>query len=289
MHGEPRPGNEMHAAVVPDPETMAEFGSPLDAAVAFRDREVLALVRNAIDRRRVVLAFQPVVQAAQPDRVAFHEGLIRILDGHGRAIPARHFIAAVEAHETGRLIDCLSLDLGLTALRRHPGLRLSVNASARSMGYRRWRDTLRRGLHADPSVGERLILEIGEASAMLMPDIVASFMYDLQRTGIAFALDDFGAGLTSFRHLREFLFDIVKIDGQISGGVHTSPDNQVLTAALVAVAEHFEMFTVAGSVENGDDARHLADMGVDCLQGYHFGAPTLSPPWADLPPAAVPA
>jgi len=262
-----------------DPEILADFANPLTAAVSARDDEVLNLVRHAVQTRNLLLAFQPVVQAGRPDRVAFHEGLVRVLDPRGRVIPAREFIGTVERHETGRLIDCHALDLGLAALREHSWLRLSVNMSARSIGYRPWVETLRRGLAADPTVGERLILEITEASAMLMPDIVAVFMQELQRQGIAFALDDFGAGFTSFRYLREFFFDIVKIDGQFIRGIHASPDNQVLTAALVSIARHFDMFTVAESVENGEDARLLRNSGVDCLQGYHFGAPTIRPPW----------
>ncbi len=254
--------------------------SPLSAAVAARDRDTMAMVRDAIARRNVLLAYQPVMQTANPDRPAFWEGLIRILDGTGRVIPARDFIDVIETHEAGRRIDCLALELGLAALADHPDLRLSINMSARSIGYPKWMDALLRGLAADATVGERLILEITESSAMLMPDIVQVFMADMQRHGIAFALDDFGAGYTAFRYLRDFYFDILKIDGQFIQGVHGDPDNQVLTQALISIARHFEMFTVAECVETGQDAEYLADIGIDCMQGYYFGAPTIRPIWA---------
>ena len=87
--------------------------SPLDYAISERDRETLTMVRQAIARRDVVLAYQPIVQTARPDRPAFHEGLIRILDTRGRIIPAQDFIGAVEDTELGRKIDCLALELGL--------------------------------------------------------------------------------------------------------------------------------------------------------------------------------
>jgi EAL domain-containing protein (putative c-di-GMP-specific phosphodiesterase class I) len=151
--------------------------------------------------------------------------------------------------------------------------------SARSIGYPRWRKTLDAGLLADPSLAHRLILEITESSAMLIPDIVTAFMADLQGRGIRFALDDFGQGFTSFRYLRDFDFDILKIDGQFIRGIAGDPDNQVLARALVSIAGHFQMLTVAESVETAADARWLADAGVDCLQGYHFAAPTLCPEW----------
>lgn len=261
-------------------EIPPDLADPLSAALAARDRETLAELRGALAARRAFLAFQPVVQAARPDRPAFWEGLIRICDATGRVIPARDFMGVAETCELGRMIDCIALEAGLAALAAHPGLRLSVNLSARSIGYPRWTRTLHEGIAADATAAERLILEITESSAMLMPDLVSVFMKDLQRRGITFALDDFGAGFTSFRYLRDFTFDIVKIDGQFIRGVHADADNQVLTQALLSVARHFDMFTVAEEVEDARDAAWLAAAGVDCLQGYLYGAPTRAPVWA---------
>lgn len=257
--------------------------NPLAAAVRERDCNVVTTVREALNDQRVMLVYQPVVLAGRPDRPAFYEGLIRIMDKTGRIIPAREFINEVETHEIGRMIDCLSLQLGLEALRDHPGLRLSINMSARSIGYPRWNRTLNRGLRSDSTIGERLILEITESSAMVLPDITRVFMEGLQSKGISFALDDFGSGFTSFRYLKEFCFDILKIDGQFISGVHSNPDNQVLCAALVSIAQHFDMFTVAEMVENAEDAAFLIEAGLDCLQGYHFGVPKLHPDWMQEP------
>lgn len=261
--------------------------SPLNFAVVQRDRETVNMVRRAVECRDVVMAFQPVVQAARPERPAFYEGLIRVLDQTGRVIPAKDFIPALEATELGRQIDCLALEMGLQALSEDHALRLSVNMSARSIGYPAWMKTLNRGLARDDTVAERLILEITETSAMQMPELVTVFMQDQQARGISFALDDFGAGYTSFRYLREFYFDILKIDGQFIRGIASNPDNQVLAEALLSVARHFDMFTVAESVETAEDAAYLRSLGVDCLQGYYFGAPTIMPPWKTPQKAAM--
>ncbi|MDJ0627917.1 MAG: EAL domain-containing protein [Rhodobacter sp.] len=254
-------------------------GSPLSFAVSERDRDVMDMVCEAIAAKHVMLAFQPVVQAKHTRRVAFYEGLIRVLDQTGRVIPAREFIDVIETAEIGRQVDCLALEHGLRTLAEHPGLRLAINMSARSIGYPPWLAMLNRGLSANPTIAERLILEITESSAMVMPDIVQVFMDDLQHRGISFALDDFGAGFTSFRYLKEFYFDILKIDGQFIRGIHRNPDNQVLTQALISIAQHFEMFTVAEFVETAEDATFLAGSGIDCMQGYFFGAPATQPTW----------
>ena len=268
---------------MPDAPARAGTDSPLAAAVAQRDRATLKMVADAVARKQVVLAYQPVMQAKTPANVAFYEGLIRVLDETGRIIPARDFIDAIETRELGRDIDCLALETGLAALAEHPDLRLSINMSARSIGYPRWIRALDAGLARDPTVAERLILEITESSAMLVPEIVVAFMDDAQARGISFALDDFGAGYTAFRHFKEFFFDIIKIDGQFVRGIADDPANQVLTRALVSIAQHFDMFTVAESVETAEDARFLIAAGVDCLQGYYFGAPTIRPAWQGTP------
>lgn len=269
----PRPGNAPQDPVEP------VDANPLNVAIGAAARETMTMVREALQRKDVMLAFQPVIQTARPDRPAFYEGFIRVMDGAGRIIPARDFMGTVETTELGRIIDCLSLEMGLQALARQPKLRMAINMSARSIAYPNWMRTLRRGLKACPTAGERLILEISEESAMVMPDIVTVFMQDLQRQGISFALDDFGAGMTSFRYLRQFLFDFIKIDGQFIRGIATSPDNQCMTRALLAIAHEFDMHAVAESVESGPDAQVLADMGMDCMQGYYFGAPSVTPPW----------
>lgn len=261
------------------PNLSPEMDNPLDFAVRSRDRNTLEMVRNALRRKQVMLAYQPVVRADRLHRPAFYEGLIRVLDDTGRTIPARDFIEVVETDEMGRIIDCLALEMGLEALTEEPALRLSINMSARSIGYKRWMDTLSHGLQIDPTAGERLILEITESSAMLMPELVTSFMSELQKFGVSFALDDFGAGYTAFRFLKDFYFDIVKIDGQFIRNIHADPDNQVLSRALISIAEQFEMFTVAECVETAEDVHFLESIGIDCMQGYYFGAPTIVPPW----------
>lgn len=249
------------------------MSDPLQYAMASRDADVMSLVRDALAAGRARLAFHPIVTADSEPRVAFYEGLVRLLDDAGRIIPAAHFMPLIEDRVLGRDIDCVTLDLALKMLRQKPGLRLSVNLSARSIGDGAWRRILDAGLGAEPGLGDRLIFEISETSAMLLPDIVVRFMAEMQPQGVAFALDGFGAGFTAFRHLKDFFFDLVKIDKSFVRGIDADPDNQVLAEALITVAQQFEMFAVADGVETAAEAAFVKKLGVDCLQGYHFGVP----------------
>lgn len=253
--------------------------SPLDCVVKKRNEHVIDTVTHAIAQKQVLLAYQPVVHAKNPLKPAFYEGLIRIMDDTGTIIPAKDFITVVETLETGRIIDCLALELGLNALAECSTLRLSINMSARSIGYPRWAETLNKGLSIDSTIAVRLILEITEASAMVMPELVKTFMANLHKRGISFALDDFGAGYTAFRFLKQFHFDIVKIDGQFIHNINENADNQVLTTALIAIANQFNMLSVAEYVETQEEMSFLQSLGFDCLQGYLTGRPEIIPPW----------
>jgi EAL domain-containing protein (putative c-di-GMP-specific phosphodiesterase class I) len=98
-------------------------------------------------------------------------------------------------------------------------------------------------------------------------------MAETQPRGVAFALDGFGAGLTAFRPLKDFFFDLVKIDKGFIHGIADDPDNQVLAEALITVAQQFEMLVVADGVETPQEAALLGQMGADCMQGYLYGVP----------------
>ncbi len=250
--------------------------TPLDYAVADFDRDVMSSVRTSLNAGHAQLAFQPIVAATGKNPIAFYEGLIRLKDSGGRIIPAGLFMSEIEETELGREIDCASLRLGIETLRANPTLRLSINMSARSMADGKWRRTLERGLADNPNLAPRLILEINESSAMVLHEVLIRFMAEMQPQGVAFALDDFGAGMTSFRYLKDFFFDLVKIDQCFVRGIESSPENQVMTEALINVAHQFEMFAVAEGVETAAEAALLQSLGVDCLQGYLFGAPRMA-------------
>jgi EAL domain-containing protein (putative c-di-GMP-specific phosphodiesterase class I) len=253
------------------------LSSPLSAAISAQDRETLAMVASALKDGRMRLAFQPVVYAADPTVIGFFEGFIRLLNLRDQVIPARDFMPTVEQQQLGREIDCAALQLGLLAMQRNPQIRVSINMSARSVGYRPWIDILRRALQEAPRLGANLILEINEASALQVPDVLKPFMAEMREHGIVFALDDFGAGMTSLRLLQDLSFEIAKIDGSLVKHIDRHPDGQGATKAAIAIAQELGMYVVAEAVETEGEAQWLRQAGVGCLQGYLFGPPTVTP------------
>jgi EAL domain-containing protein (putative c-di-GMP-specific phosphodiesterase class I) len=262
-----------------------------EALVAESRLEARARVRFAVAQAlvqgRMLFHFQPVVQAKAPGRPAFFEMLARMRLPNGELLAAGAFLPAVEAGPLGRAIDRLALVKALRALKADPGLRLSVNMSPHSMGDEEWLDLFARAAREERALLGRLILEVTEDAAVASAEQTIDFMNHVRATGVAFALDDFGAGATGFRYFRDFRFDMVKIDGAFVRGVHTQGDAQVLVRALAGVARHFEMLTVAEFVETAAEAAWLREEGIDCLQGHLFGRAAAQPVLGDS--AAEPA
>jgi EAL domain-containing protein (putative c-di-GMP-specific phosphodiesterase class I) len=75
--------------------------------------------------------------------------------------------------------------------------------------------------------------------------------------------------------LRDFRFDIVKIDGRFVTDIATNPDSRFFVEKLVEIGHHFDMMTVAEFVQNPAQARILREIGVDYFQGFYFGTPSL--------------
>ena len=242
-------------------------------------QEPVQAITSALSERRLRLAFQPVVNATRTGFVAFHEALLRIETRDGRIIPAGEFIGAVEGSELGRVLDRHVLTLAIAALEGERRGRISINISACGVGDTAWLAILADACDRDPSIGDRLILEITETSELHLTSAALAFLYEVRRLGASIALDDFGSGHTSMRHLGKFRFDILKIDASYCQNIATDPAKTLRFRAIMRVARHFEMVTVAEGIEDPADAAVLAEAGADCLQGFHFGRPEIERTW----------
>ena len=85
----------------PKIDAQAGQASPFGVVISENDKATLSMVRQAIDAKRLRLAYQPVVLARDPTRIAFYEGLMRVLEPSGRIIPAKDFMGADEDYNQG--------------------------------------------------------------------------------------------------------------------------------------------------------------------------------------------
>ncbi|WP_448206877.1 EAL domain-containing protein [Azospirillum sp. sgz302134] len=252
-------------------------------------RNALAIgqtVRAALQSDGLRFAFQPVVDAE--GAVAFHECLLRLIGADGAPVAAGSFMAAVERLGMARRLDHHTMDLALRELEAHPGVELSVNLSATTTADPTWLTALEGRLGRRPDLARRLIVEITETAAIEDLEETAAFLAAVRGLGCRTALDDFGAGYLSYRHLKALPVDIVKIDGSFVREMRDGPDALLFIRTLVGLAEGFGLTTVAECVEDDGQAEALGREGVRLFQGYRFGRPSLERSWmlAGAPVAA---
>lgn len=246
------------------------------------DRDELGRARCALDVIRAgeaTIALQPVVAADASGRLMFREALIRVSGPDGAPIPAQQFMPQLERLGMTEDVDVAALHLAFEELAKDAGMRVSVNLSGAAIARRRWPEAFVALATAAPDSAMRLIVEVTEEAAIARASAASGLFATIRAHGAAIALDDFGAGRTSFRHLRDFRFDMVKIDGDFIRGIDGSADNQMLVSALVAIAKQFDMVVIAEFVETAAEARALRELGVDGFQGFFFGKPSLV--WSD--------
>lgn len=237
-------------------------GSPLDCA-------------EILNGRRIVLACQPVVTAGSREH-AFSEALLRVEGEGGRVCPAGDVVPAFERSGLVHLADGRMLELAAAHLRSSPGLRLSLNVSPLTLDTPDWLPTLSAALGAHRGIAARLIIEVTETAAIRDPRATRRSLDAMKALGLSVAIDDFGAGHTSFRHLRNFPVDILKLDGVFVQNVSRQASDGYFVRTLIDLARHLGIATVAEWVEDEETACLLSGWGVDYLQGDHCGPPVLA-------------
>ncbi|MFL9826200.1 EAL domain-containing protein [Rhodoplanes sp. SY1] len=236
---------------------------------------------TALNDRRIDIAFEPVVHTGA--RVpAFHECLMRIRRSDGALIPAGEIVPIAERLGLMRLLDHRVLELVLDALRRMPQLVASVNVSPASTSDPDWWEALAAGLRGRPALARRLIIEITETAAIHDLDETRGFVARAKDLGCRVAIDDFGAGYTSFRNLRKLGVDIVKIDGAFVQHITRSEDDRAFVQTFLDLAHRLGLETVAEWVQDEESAALLASWGCEYLQGRLTGLATAEPPWPSV-------
>lgn len=250
-----------------------------------RQREYMMIgeqVSKAMQEERVVFAYQPVVLSGNGD-VAYYETLLRMIDEKGEIVSAGAFVPVAERLGLMRDIDRYTLELAISDLLSDPNITLALNISSLTASDRSWLRALVSHLKGKPEVASRLIIEITETAALDDFEDSARFVAAVRDLGCKVALDDFGSGYTSFRHLKSLTVDVVKIDGSFVINLGDNPDNLLFIRTLLNLAEGFGIETVAECVQSEEDASLLKAEGVDFMQGFYYGRPQLGRPGSKMP------
>jgi EAL domain-containing protein (putative c-di-GMP-specific phosphodiesterase class I)/GGDEF domain-containing protein len=261
----------------------------VSAPVPARDRQgsYRSRVSDALGTERFTLFSQPILEL-QTNTVTRHEMLLRVLDEADGPQSPIHVLDAAEHLDAIFDIDLWVVERALQLAGDRPDLCLQINLSGRSVGDPRLTGEVE-GLIARHGVNpDQITFEITETALIGNLSEARRFTDRVRDMGCQLALDDFGSGYASFRYLRTFPIDLVKIDGEYVVDLARNPADQVLVRALVQVCQAYGIHTVAEFVQDGATLRLLREIGVDYAQGYLIGRPAPVEGLLDPPTDAAP-
>lgn len=250
----------------------AYMPSRVEESVRQRNIKLADDIMSALDDDRMRLLLQPMV-SAKTGKAEIYECLLRMEKPDGTLVSAGEFIPVAEQVGLARLIDRRALELAIELLKRRPELHLSVNVSSLTTTDPDWLSALQRATRGIRDLTGRLIVEITETATIDNLDHTCGFVDTLKEMGCRVALDDFGAGYTSFKNLKHLPVDIVKIDGVFVKDLARDAADRLFIKTMVELAHGFGMDTVAEWVGDEEVARLLINSGVTYLQGFYYGMP----------------
>jgi EAL domain-containing protein (putative c-di-GMP-specific phosphodiesterase class I)/GGDEF domain-containing protein len=226
----------------------------------------------SIDMKSWEVWLQPVVCGADA-RPAFHEALVRFGTFPHPQISRPDFFIAGELQGLLERFDRLVLLRSVEMLSAHPHLRLSVNVTRETFELDSFPESVLAVMHDSQIAPHRMILEISPVCLTLPAAQVRQRLQRLEEAGVRVALDDFGSGVCSLRHLTDYPIALVKLDGLVTSYVADDPLQRNFVRMVVNLCRARGIETVAEYTRTIEQMQRLAADGVDFFQGELFGMP----------------
>lgn len=273
-----------------------------DAAMGSMARQRLDtedVIRSALDQKRLVALFQPIVDLGSGAVVAT-EALARIRDPDGTLILPAEFISVAE--ESGLILrlgasildQACAQQAAWGRLRRVPmPARVAVNLSPRQLNSPALVTEIEHALGRHALSPHQLCVELTETALIDAGAATQRNIEAVEAMGVALAIDDFGTGWSSLGYVRRFRVDTLKIDQSFVSELGTDADATAVVRAVIGLGKSLGLRTVAEGVASAEHARILRDLGCDAAQGHHFSRPelaqTLTDRWRSTVAAGAPA
>ena len=240
-------------------------------------------LRWALDENRLRLAYQELrpIEATEQEARSI-ELLLRLSDERGELVMPGAFLPAAERYGLMPRIDRWVVETALANFDRlHPGgaaLELcSINLSAASLQDEDFADWLLQAIERHGVAPRRLMFEITETTAVRDLMQAATLVERLRQAGCRLALDDFGAGMSSFGYLKYLEVDTIKIDGAFVADIEREKVSHSIVRAITEIGHQHGMEVVAEWVSGPSQVDVLAGLGVDIVQGFGIHAPEIVP------------
>ncbi len=241
-------------------------------------RRIVSLLRESAPGQSLFWVAQPIAALSATESPIAFEALSRLRTRDGDIIYPARFIKAAERNGLVCVIDRWMLESLLEWLdrhgSRHPDLQyVSMNLSGSSLNDERFIADALAMLRASGPLAARLCIEITEGVALYDLANTRRVLDRFKAQAVRVALDDFGAGYTSFSYLRELPADLLKIDGSFTRSLGHDPVNVGITETIIALAHRLGMQSVAEWAEHAAIVATLRRLGADFAQGDAIGRP----------------
>ena len=239
-------------------------------------------INRALEEDSFCLAVQPMMYLGGDTDVQIQshcEFLLRMRDEENNIIMPGAFLPAAERYNLSPKLDRWVVENAFGWLLSHPekteNLNCSINLSGLSLGEADFLDFLLAQFEHGGISPEKICFEITETAAIANLGNAIKFINALKEIGCFFALDDFGAGLSSFTYLKNLPVDYLKIDGSFVRDILKDPIDFAMVRSINEVGQVMGKKTIAEFVENDETLEALKEIGVDFAQGYGIGKPEL--------------
>lgn len=245
-----------------------------DVTRIFKDEsEINFRVYQALEEETLLPYFQPILDLNSGE-VQAHEVLMRIPATDGTMIAASDFIEAAGRIGLLHKLDHILMEKAF----KHAGEQnyrgeLFINITPKSFIFPEFFPRIKELSHKYGIPPQRIIFEVTERDTIRNVSMLQKFVTRMKSEGYRFAVDDFGSGYSSFKYLKLFPIDYLKIEGEFIRNILDDHDFMAYTKSIITLARELKVKTVAEFVEDERIMTACRELGVDYGQGYHIGRP----------------
>ena len=245
--------------------------SGIEYAVALQNIETLHTLKVAIEDKKVISYFQPIVDNVTR-KVSKYESLVRLIDEFGNVVSPNSFIDIAKKGRYYSQVTKIVLDNSFKVL-LETDKEISINLSVLDIESKDVQKKIFSLLEEHKEHSSRVVFEIVESEDIKDFDVVVNFITKVKQFGVKIAIDDFGTGYSNFERLLKYEPDLLKIDGSLVKNIKDNELSKNIVETIVLFAKKQKIKTVAEFVENEEVYNIVKEMGIDYSQGYAFGKP----------------
>ncbi len=239
----------------------------------------VADIKNTSRDNRFSLHLQSIENLQNDQAATMYEVLLRLNDDEGTLISPGSYIPAAERFSLMKDVDYWVIEQTFKQLSKlYKNIKncevcLFINISANSLTNKLFSDFVIEQYKKYNIAPDAVCLEVSESNAIKNINQTADIIAALRKYNIKFALDDFGAGISSFSYLKNLPVDYLKIDGNIIKNISQNTADKAMVAAINQIGKVMNIETIAKHVENVFTLNQLKEIGIDYGQGFYLNKP----------------